>query len=219
MTEERFDPYAALGVPFDASDEEITAAYRREALKAHPDREGGSTERMTDVNMAYKILSDPATRAEYDRTGAVGPKDMVLKKAREHLVGMIKTLIRGSAPHVDMIATLRDGLNKQRQGCAESRMKSQSELAMLRDRVRRLKGPPGNFIEGVLLQEIERGEAFLPTYDADEEVFKKAVEILSEYSYDTSFVVWANALAQAQQAGQQGSPLGGVYGILGNPGG
>lgn len=183
---DKFDPYATFGVPFDSTDEEITAAYRREAQKAHPDREGGSVERMTDVNMAYKILSDPASRAEYDRTGAVGPKDLVLKKAREHLVGMIKTLIRGSAPHTDMIWLLKDGIAKQRQGCTESRLKTQSDLAMLRDRVRRLKGPPENFIEAVLLNEIERGETFLPTYDADEEVLKKAAEILLEYTYDTA---------------------------------
>lgn len=207
---DKFDPYAALGVPPDATDEQITAAYRREALKAHPDREGGSTERMTDINMAYKILSDPASKEEYDKTGGVAPKDMVLKKAREHLVGMIKMLIRSSAPHLDMIAALRDGINGQRRGCAESRMKTQSDLAMLRDRLRRLKGPPGNFIEGVLLLELEKGEAFLPTYDADEEVFKKALEILAEYHYDTSFVVMSASL-------QAGSPFG--LGLLGNLGG
>lgn len=210
---DKFDPYMALGVSRDATAEEITAAYRREAQKAHPDREGGSVERMTDVNMAYKILGDPAMRAEFDRTGGVAPKDELLRKAREHLVQMVRVMIRGSSPTANMIALLKDGIAKQREGCRESRMKTQSELAMLRDRLRRLHGPKDNFIETLLLQEIVRGEEHLPHYDKDEEVLARAAELLQDFWYDTSLLQTAGILSSAP------SPFSGLYGVLGNSAG
>lgn len=53
------DPYEVLGVPQNASDDEIKAAYRRLAKKYHPDVNGGSAEaerKMKEVNEAYAIL-------------------------------------------------------------------------------------------------------------------------------------------------------------------
>ena len=51
------DPYTVLGVLPTATAEEIEFAYRRLAMAEHPDR-GGSTERMTEINLAYERLSD-----------------------------------------------------------------------------------------------------------------------------------------------------------------
>lgn len=60
------DHYETLGVPRDATQEQIRAAFRRVASEAHPDRQGGSTERMQAVNAAYAVLSDEERRAAYD---------------------------------------------------------------------------------------------------------------------------------------------------------
>lgn len=63
------NPYEILGVPRDAVDQQVKAAFRREASKAHPDRAGGSAERMAAVNEAYAVLSDPKRREHYEKTG------------------------------------------------------------------------------------------------------------------------------------------------------
>lgn len=60
--------YETLGVQPDATTEEIKAAYRRSAAKAHPDK-GGSNEKMAAVNKAYQVLSSAESRAQYDQTG------------------------------------------------------------------------------------------------------------------------------------------------------
>jgi curved DNA-binding protein len=57
--------YEVLGIPKTAESEEIKKAYRRLASKNHPDK-GGDTAKFQQVEEAYRILSDPEKRAEYD---------------------------------------------------------------------------------------------------------------------------------------------------------
>ncbi|MGJ5674553.1 MAG: molecular chaperone DnaJ [Nostochopsis sp.] len=68
------DYYEILGVSRDTDKEEIKHAYRRLARKYHPDvnKEPGAEERFKEINRAYEILSEPETRARYDRFGEAG---------------------------------------------------------------------------------------------------------------------------------------------------
>lgn len=72
------DYYDVLGLQSNATDEEIKTAYRKAALKWHPDRNFGNTENATkefaDAQSAYEILSDVNERAWYDRH-----KDSILR--------------------------------------------------------------------------------------------------------------------------------------------
>lgn len=65
------DYYEVLGVPRDASAQEIQQAFRRLARRHHPDvnKNPAAEERFKEINDAYQVLSDPKTRARYDRFG------------------------------------------------------------------------------------------------------------------------------------------------------
>lgn len=69
------DYYDVLGVSKDASKEEIKKAYRKQALKYHPDRNQGdsnSEEKFKEAAEAYEILGDDQKKARYDRFGHAG---------------------------------------------------------------------------------------------------------------------------------------------------
>ena len=73
MPSEPRDFYEVLGVGREASDEELKRAYRKMALKCHPDRNPGdkqAEESFKEASTAYQVLSDPERRARYDRFGA-----------------------------------------------------------------------------------------------------------------------------------------------------
>lgn len=59
--------YLVLGVPADASREDIKAAFRRRALELHPDRSGMGSAPFLEVQEAYRVLGDPEQRRRYDR--------------------------------------------------------------------------------------------------------------------------------------------------------
>ena len=69
------DYYEVLGVSREASDQELKSAYRKQAMKYHPDRNPGdhsAEEKFKEASEAYQVLSDADKRAAYDRFGHAG---------------------------------------------------------------------------------------------------------------------------------------------------
>ena len=75
MAENKRDYYEVLGVKKDASADEIKKAYRKMAMKYHPDRNPGdkeAEEKFKEVGEAYEVLSDADKKARYDQYGFAG---------------------------------------------------------------------------------------------------------------------------------------------------
>jgi len=69
------DYYEILGVQKNSSEDEIKQAYRKLALKYHPDKNKGNAEaeeKFKEATEAYEILRDPKKRAQYDKFGHEG---------------------------------------------------------------------------------------------------------------------------------------------------
>ena len=72
------DHYSVLGIPADASQAEIKAAYRAEMKRHHPDVNPGdpdATRKSQQINEAYQTLRDPARRLEFDIEASVATQD------------------------------------------------------------------------------------------------------------------------------------------------
>jgi molecular chaperone DnaJ len=72
------DYYEVLGLPRDASTEDIKKAFRKLAFQYHPDRnsDSGAADKFKEINEAYEVLSDADKRAAYDRYGHNGADNL-----------------------------------------------------------------------------------------------------------------------------------------------
>ena len=75
MADNKRDYYEVLGLSKGASEDEIKKAYRKSAMKYHPDRNPGdkeAEEKFKELGEAYEVLSDDDKRARYDQFGFAG---------------------------------------------------------------------------------------------------------------------------------------------------
>lgn len=134
--------YDTLGVPKDASPEDIKKAYRAKAMEHHPDR-GGSTADFQRIQMAYDTLSDPDKRAQYDAYGEQQPgQETPEMAARDVIAQLITQLIERQEldlTHANLMAMVEQAI-KHRRSSVVSDLKS-LRVALKRYRIanKRLK--------------------------------------------------------------------------------
>jgi DnaJ-class molecular chaperone len=89
------DYYATLQVDRNADPDVIDAAYRRLATKYHPDvnSRGDATKRMQEINEAHSVLSNPARRADYDRSRSRVGKPQVQDSSSPSAWGQVGRLL------------------------------------------------------------------------------------------------------------------------------
>lgn len=88
------DLYLTLGIPRNATREEIKNAYRKLAMEHHPDR-GGDPIKFNIVSEAYKVLLDPFLRNKYDKTLRPIPKPSKSKLKKNYGFSKIYHYERG----------------------------------------------------------------------------------------------------------------------------
>lgn len=215
------NPYEELGVAPDATPDEIKAAARRRSKDTHPDR-GGDAEAFQRVRQAVMVLSDPARREKYDRTGSTEPESE--NAFESEAMGLVGGLLQNAvmpppnAPALDldrydiaavMRQSLRDLIAQADRDIAT--VKKQIERAG-KARARWVKknkaknAAPGDPILDMLGQmERERREV-LEKAEYQRRVLLRAQEILADYSYRTD--------APNPASGWATSGRGGGWGLL-----
>jgi curved DNA-binding protein len=106
--------YDVLGVDRQATPDAIKKAYRQKASLYHPDKEGGSKTKFQEVEEAYRTLSDPAKRQQYDNPSAFGNMGSGFQGFSRHetpfdidaIFNMFGARFHGGAPHMQRRAQM-----------------------------------------------------------------------------------------------------------------
>lgn len=187
-----FDPYAELGVPRDATQEQIKAAHRRKVKTLHPDA-GGGHEEFQRVQAAYDTLKDPKAREHYDRTGegqkATGPDEALMHLATIFQGLIVELLSEGLDSESSDIGDMAKGamdkklaeVTAEREG-KERALKRAETLAKRWKRKRKAKG--FDFIGDTLRRGQRDIQEQIAKLKQAEEVWKRARKILDQYNYD-----------------------------------
>jgi curved DNA-binding protein CbpA len=100
------NPYDMLGVKKDASTEEIKRAFRKKAKKHHPDRAGGDTDVMAEVNEAYALLTDDIKRKKFDNEGTTDRVPTIEERAMQSLAKAFDDMLAEEAPAGNVVTMI-----------------------------------------------------------------------------------------------------------------
>jgi len=175
------NPYEILGVPSDATQADIKAAYRREAQKAHPDR-GGSTERFQKVAKAWEVLGDPDSRALYDATGEIEDQH-IENQVNNRLAEMFRAFIENPQAPGNMIDQCRDRVTSAMAKLSDDRAKV--DLAL--DRLDQMEGRvtsrgKTNVFSLLVAEQRILGERMLDQIEGDMKLWRRVLEALEAYT-------------------------------------
>ena len=178
------DYYEILGVPRDASADEIKGMYKRRAMRFHPDK-GGGVEEFAQLSEAYKVLSDPELRAKYDRGEDTSkPVPTVEAMAMERLAMMFTEHIQKCRPDQDMIAIMRENIQQGRSNLVENRSKmdkSLDDIEKLRKRVTH-KGDKPDILANVLDNAVQSINKGLEQNEREREIQDLVLGMLEDYA-------------------------------------
>lgn len=115
------NPYEVLGVPRDATDEQIKSAWKMVAMRLHPDK-GGDESEFNAARLSKDVILDADRRSRFDRTGeiddeaAVNPNVAVIAVIMPIIVRMAEQYANGKRPNpadVDWVSLVKDVLQRR----------------------------------------------------------------------------------------------------------
>lgn len=175
--------YDELGVSPAASDEEIRAAFRRKAMRAHPDK-GGDADRMARVNKAYETLKDPQRRLTYDLTGE-DSQPPIDKAAQTLILGFVMQAIEASDSG-DPIATARGKVAQQKAKATQQIGLGTQQQNRLKKRLKKLKfkGKGHDFVRMAVEHQIHVIGQQIEQLKDRQVMLDRATELLTAYEFE-----------------------------------
>jgi curved DNA-binding protein CbpA len=178
------DFYEVLGVPRDASEDEIRQARRRLARKLHPDVNAeADADAIAAVNQAYDVLVDPSRRAAYDETGDAGDGPDPEKLAAEVLKAAFKAALDKRAP--DLVAYARNELTMSIVESVSKKTATEQAIRNLQRRRAKVHATgASNLFHDVIDEQIDELEQMLHALPAALAAAERALQLIAEYRDD-----------------------------------
>lgn len=205
------DLYAILGVARDATAEQIKKAFRSKAKATHPDH-GGDPAMFSQVALAHDVLSDPDSRARYDRDGTVeGAQVGELDRAALGIIEQMMSQTLGQVPEDGAI--YNNVVEKFREALAQSKRDLEREIDNSARMVARLAKFASRFsvtdgknnilakmVEYKIDQHNKRGDGLRQALAHHD----RAIEILKDFSFTAD----AETIPTVRQTAGWGNPMG-----------
>ena len=185
--------YDLVGVPSDASQDDIKKAFRRKAREYHPDNGGGDPAKMVELNAAYAILKDPEKRAKYDRDGisTFEAEKTHIPEGYEQLHSAFREVTQnGPSPFMradftaaDLVKKIQDYLRKKSEKNAESLVKAREGIDKLRHYLERMDAPDDSWLVRAIEADILAMEGTLQSGEMEQRALEGALNLLEGHKY------------------------------------
>jgi curved DNA-binding protein CbpA len=173
--------YDDLGIPTDATPEQVRRGFQKKASQYHPDKQGGDAEKMKAVIKARDVLSDPARRAHYDKTGEDDPRDR-----KNDIERMIRTIFAnliesGEIESCNIVEKAIEIQARNVSNCEEFIEESHEAQAKLQRHLGRVQAKGDNLFNDVLQGGISVHQQNIAKAERDLQTVKQTLEILKTY--------------------------------------
>jgi len=182
------NPYDILGVPTEATPEDIKKQYRDKARRAHPDH-GGDEKDMTALSIAYSVLSDPKKRAHFDNTGKIRDTMRLNKEAVDQITKRLQEMMALHGPDivkVDIIDSMTrrfsHDMSIEKEKIEDSKKQADFWFKMAHRFHRKSEDAPPIF-ESMMENSGRAQEAIQDLAKENIEILEEAKRILKEYEF------------------------------------
>ena len=174
--------YKTLGVSEDASAAEIKRAYRKKAESAHPDKKGGSEDRMIAINRAFDVLGDPKRKLLYDATGQDGQRPIEEQMRGLLMQGFQQALAAGSQT---ILKDVRRFIEDAKAKTIASQKEMRGGIKELEKRRKKIKSKGAeNLFHMIVDKKIQSLRQNIAVMDEGLKVVAVAFKALDEYESD-----------------------------------
>lgn len=179
--------YDILGVQPNATFDDIKIAFRKLAMKWHPDREGGDNAKFQEIQNAYEILTDDDKRKEYDATGKVGSEEEFQAEVMTELAELLQYQMRNTPDirFTNIIEMMKQHIRKEKGALSEAEAQIRQGIKKYADAKDRISAKGENFLSAMLQGQIDYSNSQLNTIARTRRKYKKMLETLDNFSYRT----------------------------------
>lgn len=171
--------YGDLNIDPSASEEEIKKAYRKKAMKSHPDR-GGDAEQFHQITKAYDILSNPDSRNRYDQTGDESASDFE-KQVAANMVRVFEMIIDADDVSGDFIKLASRTTNNAIVEHKKEIKKNKKQIQKLTKKKGRITTKGDNLYEDILDKRLYALDQSIIFENSQIAILKEILERLKNY--------------------------------------
>lgn len=193
------DPYEILGVQKDATEDEINAAFKKKARKAHPDG-GGSAEEFDMIKQAAVVLLDPEKRRRFDKDGIFDENKpdnttaTALQRITMFFVQSIQATLTQSTLNLnqlDLIQGANSFFDLEIQNCHKRIFEIDNQIKQFEKVLKRLKTKRDkDIIRNMLNHHVSELKNGILAQKREITIYDQAKLVLKDYSFEQEYQIW-----------------------------